>query len=109
MKAEPDSDNAYILRGNEIYHRGSNSVIMRPAFTYDAPFEGLDGYVLLKIGNFEDCEAYRNLMVNSNPDVFGTVGVFEFDNTLSKTKVCELMNTALNCTGYIENIIKGKI
>lgn len=95
----------YTMFGGSIYHRDSKIIIDKPAFLYDS-----DGYVLLNMGNVEWCQERLDKFTNSpTPEIFKSIKIFEFDSNLSKYQICELMNKAMMCTGYIERIINGNI
>lgn len=95
----------YTMFGGSIYHRDSKIIIDKPAFLYDS-----DGYVLLNMGNVEWCQERLDKFTNSStPEIFKSIKIFEFDADLSKYQICELMNKAMMCTGYIEHIVNGNI
>ena len=88
-----------------IYHRESKVIIEHPAFLYDE-----DGYVLLNIGNIEWCQQRLEQFINSpTPELFKNLKIFEFGPDISKYQMCELMNKAMMCTGFIKNIVEGNI
>lgn len=102
LAARPDT---YTMYCGSIYHRESKVMIERPAFLYDE-----DGYVLLNIGNVEWCQERLAMFAQSpTPELFKNVKVFEFGADISKQQICELMNNAINCTGYIQRIVQGTI
>ena len=95
----------YTMYCGSIYHRESKIIIERPAFLYDE-----DGYVLLNIGNAEWCQQRLEQFINSpTPELFKGLKVFEFKPDISKYQICELMNKAMMCTGFIKNIIEDNI
>lgn len=95
----------YTMYEGSIYHRESKVIIERPAFLYDE-----DGYVLLNIGNIEWCQQRLEQFINSpTPELFKGLKVFEFGPDISKYQICELMNKAMMCTGFIKNIAEGNI
>lgn len=95
----------YTMYEGSIYHRESKVIIERPAFLYDE-----DGYVLLNIGNIEWCQQRLEQFINSpTPELFKNLKIFEFGPDMSKYQMCELMNKAMICTGFIKNIVEGNI
>lgn len=95
----------YTMYEGSIYHREAKVIIERPAFLYDE-----DGYVLLNIGNIEWCQQRLEQFINSpTPELFKGLKVFEFGPDISKYQICELMNKAMMCTGFIKNIAEGNI
>ena len=95
----------YTMYEGSIYHRESKVIIERPAFLYDE-----DGYVLLNIGNIEWCQQRLEQFINSpTPELFKNLKIFEFGPDISKYQMCELMNKAMMCTGFIKNIVEGNI
>ena len=95
----------YTMYEGSIYHRESKVIIERPAFLYDE-----DGYVLLNIGNIEWCQQRLEQFIDSpTPELFKGLKIFEFGSNVSKYQICELMNKAMICTGFIKNIIEGNL
>ena len=68
-------------------------------------------FVLLNIGNAEWCQQrLEQLSINSPiPEMFKDLKIFEFRPDISKYQICELMNKAMMCTGFIKNIIEDNI
>ena len=99
------TSNIYTMYEGSIYHRESKVIIERPAFLYDE-----DDYVLLNIGNIEWCQQRLEQFIDSpTPELFKGLKIFEFGSNVSKYQICELMNKAMMCTGFIKNIIEGNL
>lgn len=89
----------YTVYMGTIYHRASQRGIEHPAFLYDE-----DGFVLLKIGEFKDCEDYMQRFQDAPGGMFKSLRIFEFGKHLTNYEICEMMNMSLQCTGYIQRI-----
>lgn len=62
------------------------------------------------IDNIEWCQQRLEQFINSpTPELFKGLKVFEFGPDVSKYQICELMNKAMMCTGFIKNIVEGNI
>lgn len=95
----------FTMYGGSIYHRDTQTMISQPALVYDA-----DGFVMLKVGNFEMCKDYFNTIHQANQDVFSKVQLFTFnrpteDNPMALYSACEKMNESLLYSGDLKRIL----
>ena len=94
----------YTMYCGSIYHRDERLCISRPAMVYDK-----DTYTLLRIGNYDWCMGYLEVLRSKDPS--GTINAecLEFDiRKMSMHAICEVMNRCLEYTGYVGNFITGK-
>lgn len=65
--------------------------------------------VVNKVEDPELTDMIHRFDYSPTPELFKNLKIFEFGPDISKYQMCELMNKAMMCTGFIKNIVEGNI
>lgn len=99
----------FTMYQGSIYNRSNQTMIERPSVLYD---QSTDNYVMLKIGSYNMCREYMELMVSKMPalvqgDCVIDPVLYEFNSFsyIDRALACEKMNQILSCTGSLKRVL----
>lgn len=96
----------FTMYQGSIYNRSNQAIIERPSVLYDKVSN--DSYVMLKIGSYNMCRDYMNLMVSKMPqDMTSNLVLYEFHSFdyMDRALACEKMNQIISSTGSLKQVL----